>query len=77
MLFVKSMFFKILNFKFQNSKNGMHQFGPNYNFIQKFSSLALKWKAVGVAQIYAYAGSGGTGHRDFFLALIMVRYKMV
>jgi hypothetical protein len=55
--------FKFENFtqeipKFQNSKKGMHQVGLNCNFIQNFSSLALKEKAVVVAQISAYATDG-------------------
>jgi hypothetical protein len=52
MIFVKYVFFKIINFKillkkFQNFK------------IPKMASLALKGEAVGVAQISAYAGGGG------------------
>jgi hypothetical protein len=52
MLFV-NVFFKILN-----SYNAKHQVGPNCNFIQNFSSLALKGDAVGVVPISAGYGSG-------------------
>jgi hypothetical protein len=44
--------------KFQNSKKGMHQVGPNCNFPEIFISLALKGEAVGVAQISPYGGGG-------------------
>jgi hypothetical protein len=42
--------------KFQYYKNGMHQVGPNCNFIQNFSSLAVKGETVGVTQISADGG---------------------
>jgi hypothetical protein len=45
---------------FLNSKNGMHQVGPNCNFFQNFSSLALKVEAVDAAQNSPYGG-GQTG----------------
>jgi hypothetical protein len=78
------VFFKISNFKillkkfskFQNSKNGMYQVSPNCNFIQNFSSLALKEDAIGVAQISPYSG-GGPWPTEYFFALNMfLRYKM-
>jgi hypothetical protein len=72
MLFVKYVFFLK---KFQNSKNGMHQVGPNCNIILNFSSY-LKREAVGVAQISAYAGGGGgTCPTDFFCSNVFLRIK--
>jgi hypothetical protein len=52
------VFSKILLKKFQNSKNGIHQFGPDCNFNQYFSSLAFKREAVGAAKMFVYAGGG-------------------
>ena len=40
----------------------MHQFGPKYFGSQNFSFLALKGKAVGVVQYFAYGGGGNGGN---------------
>jgi hypothetical protein len=61
MIFVKYVFFKILNFKkFQNFEYEVHQTGPNRYCMQNFSSLPLKGEAVGVAQISVNGIGGGT-----------------
>ena len=46
--------------EFRNSEYEVHQFGSKYSGSQNSSFLALKGKAVGVVQIFAY-GNGGNG----------------
>jgi hypothetical protein len=48
--------------KFQNSKNGMHQVGPNCYCTQNFSSLSLKATEKRALQIFVNGGSGGGGN---------------
>jgi hypothetical protein len=45
--------------KFQNSKNDMHNFSPNHNRTQNFSSLSLKAAEKSTRQISVNGGGGG------------------
>jgi hypothetical protein len=45
--------------KFQNSKNGMHNFSPNHNRTQNFSSLSFNATEKRAPQIFVNGGGGG------------------
>jgi hypothetical protein len=45
--------------KFQNSKNAMHNFSPNHNGTQNFSSLSLNATEKRARQIFVNGGGGG------------------
>jgi hypothetical protein len=54
----------ILLKKFQNSKNGMHNFSPNHKRVQNFSSLSLKVAEKSSHQIFVNGDgcNGGGGN---------------
>jgi hypothetical protein len=68
MIFIKNVFFKILNFKILPKSMRYIKLAQNRNCMQNFSSLAFKGEAVDVAQI-SVNGGGGTRQTELFFLL--------
>jgi hypothetical protein len=53
---------KIIFFKIENSKNGMHNFRLKNNLAQNFSPLSLKTTEKWALKIFVNGGGGGGGY---------------